>query len=81
MEEANRNPFLTVAETGEFLRLKKRTLDNMRWVGNGPNFRKHGGRIYYYIDESKEWSLASRANSTSDTNGWISRLYPISLSD
>ena len=64
MEETNRNPFLTVAEAGAFLRFKKRTLDNMRWVGNGPNFRKHGGRDYH-IDELKEWSLETRAKSTS----------------
>ena len=65
MEETNRNLFLTVAEAGAFLRLKKRTLDNMRWVGNGPNFRKHGGRVFYHIDELKEWSLETRAKSTS----------------
>jgi Helix-turn-helix domain len=65
MEEANQNPFLNVGEAGAFLRLKKRTLDNMRWMGTGPSFRKHGGRIYYHIDELKEWSLASRAKSTS----------------
>jgi hypothetical protein len=64
MDETNRNPFLTVAESGAFLRLKKRTLDNMRWVGNGPNFRKHGGRVFYHIDELKEWSLETRAKST-----------------
>jgi hypothetical protein len=65
MDETNRNPFLTVAESGAFLRLKKRTPDNMRWVGNGPNFRKHGGRVFYHIDELKEWSLETRAKSTS----------------
>jgi Helix-turn-helix domain len=65
MEEINRNPLLTAAEAGEFLRLKKRTLDNMRWEGNGPNFRKHGGRAYYHIDELREWSLETRAKSTS----------------
>ncbi len=65
MEEANQNPFLNVSEAGAFLRLKKRTLDNMRWMGIGPSFRKHGGRIYYHVDELKEWSLASRATSTS----------------
>jgi hypothetical protein len=65
MEEANQNPFLNVMEAGDYLRLKKRTLDNMRWMGNGPNFRKHGGRVYYHIDELKVWSLETRATSTS----------------
>jgi Helix-turn-helix domain len=65
MKEVNQNPFLNVSEASDFLRLKKRTLDNMRWMGTGPSFRKHGGRIFYHIDELKEWSLATRANSTS----------------
>jgi Helix-turn-helix domain len=66
MNEKSDNPFLTVAEAAEYLRLKKRTLDNMRWMGTGPKFRKHDGRIYYHVDELKEWSLNSRRNSTSE---------------
>jgi Helix-turn-helix domain len=65
MEQLNQNPFLNVAEAADFLRLRKRTLDNMRWMGTGPSFRKHGGRIFYHIDELKEWSLATKAKSTS----------------
>lgn len=59
-------PFLTVAEAAEYLRLKKRTLDNMRWMGTGPKFRKHGGRIFYHKDELIEWSKNSRRQSTSE---------------
>ena len=66
MDENRQSPFLTVAEASAFLRLKKRTLDNMRWMGTGPNFRKHGGRVYYHFDELKEWSLETRAKSTSE---------------
>ncbi len=65
MEEAHQNPFLNAKEAGAFLRLKKRTIDNIRWMGTGPNFCKHGGRVYYHIDELKEWSLETRAKSTS----------------
>jgi hypothetical protein len=65
MDDLNQNPFLNVREAGDFLRLKRRTLDNMRWMGTGSTFRKHGGRIFYHIDELKEWSLATRAKSTS----------------
>ena len=57
MNDKSDNPFLTVAEAADYLRLKKRTLDNMRWMGTGPKFRKHGGRIYYDFEEIKEWSL------------------------
>ena len=44
MNDNSDNPFLTVGEAADYLRLKKRTLDNMRWTGTGPKFRKHGGR-------------------------------------
>jgi hypothetical protein len=54
MDDLNQNPFLNVREAGDFLRLKNRTLDNMRWMGTGPSFRKHGGLIFYHIDELKE---------------------------
>ncbi len=54
-----RSPFLITAEAAEFLKLKKRTLDNMRWRGEGPRYRKHGGRICYHIDDLQAWSSAS----------------------
>ena len=65
MEDERQSPFLNVREAGAFLRLEKRTLDNMRWMGTGPNFRKHGGRVYYHLDELEEWSLETRSKSTS----------------
>ena len=65
MERNHQSPYLTVKEAGAYLRLGKRTLDNMRWMGTGPVFRKHGGRVYYHFDELKEWSLETRAKSTS----------------
>jgi predicted DNA-binding transcriptional regulator AlpA len=66
MARDTETPFLTVAEAAEYLRLKKRTLDNMRWMGTGPKFRKHGGRIFYHKDELIEWSKNSRRQSTSE---------------
>lgn len=66
MAENTETPFLTVEEAARYLRLKKRTLDNMRWMGTGPKFRKHGGRIFYHLDDLKEWSLNSRRRSTSE---------------
>jgi len=59
-------PFLTVKEAAHFLRLKPRTLDDMRCQGPGPKFRKHGGRIVYHLDDLIEWSERSRRRSTSD---------------
>jgi len=66
MIEKSDNPFLAVGEAATWLRLKKRTLDNMRWMGTGPKFRKHGGRIFYHVDELIEWSQNSRRRSTSE---------------
>jgi hypothetical protein len=66
MANKQESPFLSVEEAALWLRLKKRTLDNMRWMGTGPKFRKHGGRIYYHVDDLKEWSLNSRRQSTSE---------------
>jgi len=55
MKETHENPLFTVREAGEFLRPKKRMRDNMRWTGT--NFRKHGGRGFYHIDELRLRSL------------------------
>jgi hypothetical protein len=66
MSDHTQSNFMTVEEAATYLRLKKRTLDNMRWMGHGPLFRKHGGRVFYDIRELEEWSLNSRAKSTSE---------------
>lgn len=65
MVEEQASPFLNVEEAAVYLRLKKRTLDNMRWQGVGPRFRKHGGRVVYHRDDLKEWSEGARRRSTS----------------
>lgn len=59
-------PFLDTEEAADYLRLKKRTLDNMRWLGSGPRYRKHGGRIRYHIDDLVAWSAQHRKLSTAD---------------
>ena len=56
--------FLTIAEAAELLRVHRRTLDNMRWRGTGPTFRRHGGRIVYQRDELLAWSAERRARNT-----------------
>ena len=66
MELVKETPFLTVTEAALYLRLKKRTLDNMRWLGIGPYFRKHGGRIFYEINDLAGWSLSRRCRSTTE---------------
>jgi len=56
--------FLTIAEAAELLRIHRRTLDNMRWRGTGPTFRRHGGRIVYQRDELLAWSAERKAKNT-----------------
>jgi len=58
------SPYLTVVEAAAFLRLKPRTLDNMRCNGVGPIYCKHGGRILYNLWDLIDWSKASRRRST-----------------
>ena len=65
MAKRSRSPFLTTEEAAAFLRLKKHTLENMRWQGTGPKFRKHGGRILYHRAELVKWSEEGRRQSSS----------------
>lgn len=64
-DAATRSPFLTVGEAAEYLRLRPRTLDNMRWSGSGPKFHKHGGRVVYQIDDLMRWSATGGRVNTS----------------
>ena len=61
-----KSPFLNVTEAAEFLRMNRRTLDNLRWMGGGPKFRKHGARVYYRIEDLEAWSKDRELSSTSD---------------
>ena len=60
------SPYISVAEAAAYLRLKRRTLDNLRWSGGGPKYRKHGGRVFYHRDELEQWSEAREFKSTSE---------------
>lgn len=50
------SPYLTAAEAASFLRLEERTLNNMRWRGEGPHYRKHGGKVIYHRNDLEGWS-------------------------
>lgn len=64
MPRSKRSSLLTTAEAAEFLRLKPHTLENMRSYGTGPDYRKHGGRIFYHRRDIKTWSESSRRRSS-----------------
>lgn len=48
--------FLSVVEAADYLGLKRSTLDHYRWVGGGPIYRKHGGRVFYTQASLDGWS-------------------------
>jgi hypothetical protein len=50
------SPFLTIEEAADLLRVKPRTLNNLRWRGVGPPPRRHGGRVVYHRNEVLDWS-------------------------
>ena len=66
MTDETDNPFLTIDETAELLRVNRRTLDNLRWQDDGPPFRRHGGRIVYHRDDVLAWSERRRARTPMD---------------
>ena len=57
--------FMTVKEAAAFLQLKPCTLDLYRCEGRGPEYRKHGARVYYTKAALIEWSKNHRYQSTS----------------
>lgn len=60
MFEDDNSPFLTIPETAQLLRVKPRTLDNLRWSRKGPPARRHGGRVVYHRREVLDWSERRR---------------------
>ena len=64
-EPRTSSPFLSVAEAAIFLGLKRQTLDNFRWAGGGPRYRKHGGRVFYAREELERWSRSREYRNTS----------------
>ena len=66
MAQDKDSPYLTPREAAAFLRLKRRTLANMRHRRTGPHYREHGGRIVYSVDDLKTWSSATRRRSEHD---------------
>lgn len=61
---AARSPYFNVVQAANYLGLKRQTLDNFRWAGGGPKYRKHGGRVLYKRDELDAWSDAHAFENT-----------------
>ena len=58
--------FLRTPEAARILSISPRTLEKYRCQGNGPTFRKLGGRVVYAIDDLEAWANQAACNSTSD---------------
>lgn len=65
MTAKRKPPLMTTGEAAAWLRISPHTLENMRWQGTGPKFRKHGGRVFYHRQELKAWSDKMRRQSSS----------------
>ena len=59
------SPFVFAAEAARYLRLSVRALENFRATGEGPPYRKHGGRVVYHRDDLDLWSARRRYRSSS----------------
>ena len=51
-----KSPFLRAQEAADYLGLTRSTLEHYRWIGGGPSYRKHGGLVFYHIDDLIERS-------------------------
>ena len=51
-----KSPFLRAQEAADYLGLTRSTLEHYRWIGGGPSYCKHGGLVFYHIDDLIEWS-------------------------
>jgi DNA-binding transcriptional MerR regulator len=59
------NDFMSARAAAELLGLSPRTIDRWRWTGEGPPYRKHGGRVLYAREDLLAWSAARMKTSTS----------------
>tara|TARA_R110001599_G_scaffold62596_2_gene174219 strand:- start:1519 stop:1722 length:204 start_codon:yes stop_codon:yes gene_type:complete len=55
-ENDNGTPFLTTREAADYLRVSERTIQNWRYAGTGPDYRKHVGVVVYHIDDLNAFS-------------------------
>jgi len=60
------NDLLTAEEAGAVLQISAKTLANMRCTGNGPTYRKIGGRIRYRYADLLSFIEDKRRDSTSE---------------
>jgi hypothetical protein len=53
------SPFLCTKQAAFYLAVSVATLEKLRSARStrkGPHFRRHGGRVFYHIDDLQGWS-------------------------
>jgi hypothetical protein len=51
-------------DAARFLRISPRTLERMRWAGEGPPFLKIGRKVLYDREDLLAWARSHRRTST-----------------
>ncbi len=63
-KDRDRSPYLNTVQAAHYLNISPKTLEKMRVVGGGPNFRKHGGRVVYTRPDLDLWSERHKQDIT-----------------
>jgi len=58
--------YMTTKEAARYVALSPRTLEKYRRTGEGPIFRRFGGRVIYALDDIEAWANRSIHMSISD---------------
>lgn len=62
-----RNPYLTVKEAAQYLRVSSQTLDKLRHYGGGPEFVRISARCIRYERAALDaWMTSRRASAVAD---------------
>ena len=62
----NQSRYVRTHDAARLLGLSARTLEKYRCHGNGPIFRKLGGRVVYAVADLEAWADQAACRSTSD---------------
>lgn len=49
-------PYLNTRQAAHRLCISSRKLEEMRALGQGPRFRRHGRLVFYHVDDIDDWS-------------------------
>lgn len=60
------SPYRRSVEAADYLRISLRALESFRSTGDGPEYRKHGGKVVYHVNDLDNWSNGRRYRSTSE---------------